>query len=761
MYPQGTVERLPVVRDDGSTAIPGLYVAGDLAGVPLLKFSQESGTQVVRTIAQDPKLKASATPEGAVDVAILGAGVAGVSAAMECRKHNLSYVILEAEEPFATIADFPKKKPIYLYPTEMKPTGDLNVSAGVKEDLLKELCLQLERSDLQIQSGFRATHVERSGDLLVVRSDSDASIKARRVIVAIGRTGDFRHLNVPGEDLEKVFHQLYDPAAFAGQKVLVLGGGDSAAEAAIAIAEAGGEVTLSYRSRELTRPKPENVERAHALFSDTPLPGRIFPLFQTTVKHIHNDRVDLLHSESRETITIANDSTLVQIGREAPLDFFRHSGIPIQGEWRPMRIATFAAFLLFCVWLYNWKAGGFFGELWQARGWFPFNINTLLPDSFSDPSTLLGTLRISLGSPAFYYTFVYSVVVTVFGIQRIRRRRTPYVKWQTIALIAIQVLPLFLLPEIILPWLGHNGMFDHGILGGIADALFPVDGSAQGRQYWRTSGFILAWPLFLYNFFTDQPMVWWLVIGCIQTFVLIPGMIYFWGKGAYCGWICSCGALAETLGDTHRQKMPHGPFWSKLNMVGQVILWLAVALMLVRIAGWIWPHSVAGAIFDYAFSGKHYVNITDAQGYYLRTEIHHNVVNYKWIVDVTLSGVIGVGFYFWYSGRVWCRHFCPLAALMHIFAKFSRFRIIPEKKKCISCNVCTSVCHQGIDVMNFANRGIAMEDPECVRCSACVQMCPTGVLQFGQVDKDGNVIKLDKLAASPVLMRESSPPEQS
>jgi ferredoxin len=93
---------------------------------------------------------------------------------------------------------------------------------------------------------------------------------------------------------------------------------------------------------------------------------------------------------------------------------------------------------------------------------------------------------------------------------------------------------------------------------------------------------------------------------------------------------------------------------------------------------------------------------------------------------------------------------------MHVYARFSRFAIVPEKKKCISCNVCTSVCHQGIDVMNFANKGVPMQDPECVRCSACVQMCPTGVLQFGQVNRTGKTIALDLLPASPVIMREGS-----
>ncbi len=95
---------------------------------------------------------------------------------------------------------------------------------------------------------------------------------------------------------------------------------------------------------------------------------------------------------------------------------------------------------------------------------------------------------------------------------------------------------------------------------------------------------------------------------------------------------------------------------------------------------------------------------------------------------------------------------------MHIYAKFSRFRILAEKKKCISCNVCTSVCHMGIDIMNFANKGLPMKDPECVRCSACVQSCPTGVLEFGQVNpKTEEVIRRDRIPASPVRMGEGNP----
>ena len=119
-----------------------------------------------------------------------------------------------------------------------------------------------------------------------------------------------------------------------------------------------------------------------------------------------------------------------------------------------------------------------------------------------------------------------------------------------------------------------------------------------------------------------------------------------------------------------------------------------------------------------------------------------------------LGGILGVGLYFKYSGRLWCRFACPLAALMHIYARFSKFRIFADKKKCISCNACTTNCHMGIDVMNFANKGMPMEDPECVRCSACVQSCPTGVLQFGEIARDGSIKRTDRLDASPVIRRE-------
>ena len=309
--------------------------------------------------------------------------------------------------------------------------------------------------------------------------------------------------------------------------------------------------------------------------------------------------------------------------------------------------------------------------------------------------------------------------------------------------------------------MGYNGWFNDDTTGGwIADNLFEkyIPASAYAAQqwpdwghpraYWRAYGLILFFPLNVYNVFTPSVHAWWLAISVVQTLVLLPLAIRYLGKGVYCGWICSCGGLAETMGDAHRTKMPHGPLWNRVNMLGQGILLIAVILLGLRIFGWIRPESWINQNFNLLLEGKSGGNLV-------------NPISYKWAVDILLGGIIGVGLYFKYSGRVWCRFACPLAALMHIYARFSRFGIVAEKKKCISCNVCTSVCHMGIDIMNFANKGLPMRDPQCVRCSACVQSCPTGVLQFGQVNRADETIRLDHLPASPVLMRESAGQRES
>jgi thioredoxin reductase/ferredoxin len=744
-WPAGEVEPLPEVAEDGTTSLPGVRVVGDLTGVPLLKLAADSGARAAQAIARELGPGPRDAVDGVVDVAIVGGGVSGIAAALEAKRLGLSFTVLESSQPFSTIVNFPREKPIFTYPTDLTPAGDLQVTATVKEALVQELEAQRRAAGIETTPA-KVDRIERAAGELRLHHAEDAKVtRARRVIVAIGRSGDYRRLGVPGEDRDKVMNRLHDPKVHAGKQALVVGGGDSALETALALAGAGAKVTLCHRKAELSRPKPANVARLEEALAGGALALRL----GSEVLRIDEARVVLRTKDGEQSLD--NDVVFAMIGREAPLAFFRRSGVPIRGEWSALRVAAFVAFLAACTLLYLWKGSG--SPLHPTRPeQFPLYMPSVLAglgDSWraavQDRTTLLGTLAMSMRSPSFYYTLAYTALVCVFGVRRIRRRRTPYVTAQTLTLMAVQALPLFLLPEVLLPLLGYRGAFADGLGKTLADHLFPLyvqsdqvwPAWGHPRAYWQAYGLVLAWPLFIYNAFVPTPtggIPWaWLGIGFVQTFVLIPAMVWRWGKGAYCGWICSCGALAETLGDTHRTKMPHGPLWNRLNLVGQVILAAAFLLLGLRVLSWLYPGSLASRAFAASFDG--------------------GPLSYKWVIDVGLAGIIGVGCYFWLSGRVWCRFACPLAALMHIYARFSRFRIFAEKSKCISCNVCTSVCHQGIDVMAFANKGLPMEDPECVRCSACVQSCPTGTLTFGRVAHDGQPV-LDRLAASPVQVRE-------
>lgn len=771
-WPAGTVEPLPVVEADGSTRVPGLYVVGDLTGVPLLKFAADSGARAVGTILESARFRALSGEE-ALDLVIIGAGISGTAAALEARRRGLRFALLEANQPFATIANFPREKPIYTYPTDMHPAGALRIEGRTKEELLASLRAQAEENGI-VPRRARAECVRRRGPLLEVRLAGEDPLLAKAVVVAIGRTGDVRRLGVPGEDAEHVFNRLHDPRDFAGRRVLVVGGGDSAIEAAIALVQCGAQVTLSYRGRELTRPKPENLAKLEALRADPSAdvaveeptservttatgrflrgrvrPGRLTLLLATEVAEIRAEEVLLSNGEA-----VPCDAVFVMIGRDPPLAFFRRSGVPIRGEIRGWGwVGLLFAAALFAL-LYVWKAGG----LYEDPGHWPSTLRSWLASfgpaieaRVADRSSLLGVLVTSASSRSFYFTLLYSLLVVVFGFRRIRRRKTPYITAQTLCLMAVQVFPLFLLPELLLPWLGANGAWESGWGKSCADALFPLYAPGLSdlqppewghpRAYWKAYGLVLAWPLNVYNVFTPHPQAAWLAISALQTLVLIPLLVWRFGKGAYCGWICSCGALAETLGDDHRSKMPHGPRWNRLNLLGQAVLGVALLLLLLRVLGWIWPRGAVDRLFPLLLDGR------GSPFPYL---------SYKWVVDIFLAGVLGLGLYFHFSGRVWCRFACPLAALMHVYARFGQFRILADKSRCISCNVCTSVCHQGIDVMGFANKGLPMEDPECVRCSACVRSCPTGVLQFGRVDRrSGAVLAGERLPASPVRRRET------
>ncbi|MBD3347530.1 MAG: 4Fe-4S binding protein [Chitinivibrionales bacterium] len=746
--PTGTVDRFPELKNKFETTVPGIYCAGDLTGIPLIKLAAESGYKIIERLAQDEQFAGERNDKKSkeiYDLVILGAGPAGISASLHAAELGFRHIVLESSQKFNTIVNFPAGKPVYVTPEKPPMKSDLKFSEGTKETLLDEFNRNIENKNLPLKENETVKKIEKTDGYFIVES-SQATYKALRVIVAIGKTGNARRLKVPGEDLPKVYTRLIDPGEHTGQDILVVGGGDSALEAAVALAKTGNNVTLSYRKAAFSRPKERNT----AAFNQLVEQGKITPIFESTVKEIKEKEVVLTTKDGEQGLP--NDAVFALIGTEIPIQFFKRSGIRMEGEKGGAYYFRFAALLLFsCVLYFGKKApvtkiGSLaeffsiprmlFDKQWPSMvngilAWASymgmlmagvFLLGSLIVDAkkyFDHPwnsfkYSFYGAILILFGyiylsynlggnyllgyAPGFWYTAMYSLTIVIFGFRRIHMNPTGYIKRQTWALMAFQCIPLFILPVFVFPFLGNAGLLGPWIM----ENVFP------GESYWRAYGLILAWPLFIHNLATGQPTMFWLLVGLAQAFVIIPWLNFKWGKGAYCGWICSCGALAETLGDEYRTKAPHGPAAKKTDNVGQVVLWFA-GIMTIAIMLSTWFH----------------INLPFAGG--LKS-------SYEIVVDIIFAGVLGLGVYFFLSGRLWCRWFCPLAALMHIYTRFSVYRIFANKKRCISCNICTKVCHMGIDVMGYANKGIPMNDVECVRCSACIVNCPMQVLTFGEVD---------------------------
>ena len=785
--PTGEVERYPQIDKNYETTLKGVFIAGDLTGIPLLKLAAENGKQLIDQFNEDTAYQTSRqknTRADVFDLIIVGAGPAGIAAGIEAVKQGYNFKILESSQKFNTILNFPKGKPIFAEPLDYEQQSELKINDGTKESLLTELEEQLKSVELPIDEGVMVERISRDDGGLLLETNG-GELKALRVILAIGKSGNSRMLNVPGENLPKVFNRLFDPADAKGHDVLVVGGGDSALETAIAVAEYADSVTLSYRKSEFSRPKEGNVDNINRLAAEQ----KINLMLNTEVKEIKENSVLIADSSGEET-ELPNSLVYSMIGRELPVDFFKRSGIRMEGELTLTAKLQFLLLIFVSGVIYFGKSSAdfyshFFGKVDSVWDIVALKLN---PDFwakfFTLPGEILSTLfggkvsiwsvtkyinaliayfsfiaAVLLGiyllvkfvrenretfalnwqtfkyayfifigiffavvffsgryfgyqvlgkSQSFFYTGLYSLTILIFGLRRMRVNSTTYIKKQTWTLILIQALPLFILPEFVFPWLGSIGALG-GQDGFVFTQIFPKE------SYWRSYGFILAWPLNFSNLYNSSITSFWLIFSIVQTFVIIPLIVYKWGKGAYCGWICSCGALAETLGDEYRTLAPHGPRAKKWENFGQWALLAAFVITGMKLLSILYNFEIP--IINERIS---YASTFLQKFYYIG-------------IDVIFAGVLGVGVYFFLSGRIWCRFGCPLAALMHIYSRFSKYRIFSEKKKCISCNICTKVCHMGIDVMNYANKGIPMNDVECVRCSACVVNCPTQVLSFGEL----------------------------
>ena len=322
------------VLDEGLEAVgqPGLFLAGEVTAHALVKTAVDHGVLVAATVAERGGQNGS---DEVLDLVIVGAGPGGLACALEARRLGLRFTLLEREQDVGgTVARYPRRKLVATQPIDLPLHGRLPQRTYLKEELI-DLWRSLVRDhDLPVECGVTFDGVERGHDgIYEVRTDKGVT-RARNVCLAIGRRGLPNRLGVPGEELPKVAYSLLDADAWEGQRILVVGGGDSAVEAALGLTARGAnEVTLSYRRAELFRLKPSNERRMAEAIEQ----GRVRALFESDVTSIDEQSVRLAVGPegAREEVTLPNDSVFVMAGGTPPVAQLEAAGVSFDPHLRP------------------------------------------------------------------------------------------------------------------------------------------------------------------------------------------------------------------------------------------------------------------------------------------------------------------------------------------------------------------------------------------------------------------------------------------
>ncbi|MEQ1569792.1 MAG: NAD(P)-binding domain-containing protein, partial [Myxococcota bacterium] len=313
---------IPRVGPDFQTNVPGVYIAGELGGMGLIANAAEQGTRALANalegVRSDPSM---------LDVAIVGAGPAGLAAAAAAKVAGRSYVLLEQDDFGGAVRHYPRKKLVFTRPMEISGYPRVNLRTLQKEalvDLFKDVIATL---GIEVSAGERVDKVTaRSGGFSL--ETTKRRVDAQRVILCLGRRGTPRKLGAVGEDQAKVAYSLLEPEHYSYDHLMVVGGGDSAVEAAIQLSEqAGNKVTLSYRGDKINRPKEKNIERLR----DAQREGRVDVMLESEVKEVRKDRVVMDHKG--EQVILANDYVFVMVGGVLPTKFLQAVGIQIEKHY--------------------------------------------------------------------------------------------------------------------------------------------------------------------------------------------------------------------------------------------------------------------------------------------------------------------------------------------------------------------------------------------------------------------------------------------
>lgn len=322
----GTEKRgveIPLVSPSFETNVPGIFIAGELGGMGLIRNAVTQGCQAVEAIAE----RIGSGRGDGLDLIIVGAGPAGFAASLAATRLGLRFVTLEQDTLGGTVAHYPRGKIVMTAPMELPLIGRANFTETTKEALLDFWQAAEQKAGLSINYQERVEEITRTEKGFAVQTTRDV-YHGRAVLLAIGRRGTPRKLEVPGEHLPKVVYRLIDSEQYRGKSVLVVGGGDSALEAAVGIAaEPDATVTLSYRGEGFSRAKEKNREKV----SQAAQAGRLNLLLQSNVKAITEAHVDVAHQGG--LVQVPNDAVIVAAGGILPTPFLKKIGIEVETKY--------------------------------------------------------------------------------------------------------------------------------------------------------------------------------------------------------------------------------------------------------------------------------------------------------------------------------------------------------------------------------------------------------------------------------------------